>query len=309
MSSVRAPSSLPLLLALVVAGPGCGHDGAGGRRAGSSDAAAATEGGAVVAVVDGVPITAERVARLAAETGEAPRDVVERLIDFELLAAEARRRGLTRGADLRATTRKAMVQRYLEEAFERPRSPAAIPDGRLRDAYERNKGQFVHPWLLKVDHILVRRSPNGSAAERARERALATAIHHEAVTATTPEGFLALAKRFDGVDGQQVIAEELSTAVHERANLAREFVDAALKLRDPGDISPPVETRFGTHVIYLVDAKEPIDRGFEEVREEVRSKEHPSWLQAEFAALIERLRRETPVEGYEGDLRRSDEAR
>jgi hypothetical protein len=306
--AVRARSSLLLLLVAVAAG--CGQRGGGGARpAGGGDEAAAAEAGTVVAEVDGVPITAERVARLAAETGESPREVVERLIDFELLAAEARRRGLTRGADLRETTRKAMVQRYLEVDFERPRTAAAIPDAWLRKAYDRNKGQFVHPKFYKVDHVRVVRSRDASAADQARELALGEKIYREAVKTTTPEEFLELAKRFDGVDGQRVVAEKISTPVHARANLAKEFVAAAMALQRRGEVSRPVQTKFGTHVIYLVDIREAVDRSFAEVRDEVRAREHPFWLQAEFAAMIERLRRETPVTGFEGDLRRGGEAR
>jgi peptidyl-prolyl cis-trans isomerase C len=304
----RPRSPTPFLLALALAVAACGQGGGGERRpAHTGDVEVAAEGGAVVAEVDGVPITAERVARLAEETGEPPREVVERLIDFELLAAESRRRGLASGGDLRETTRKAMVQRYLAEDFERPRTVSAMPDSWLRGAYERNKGQFVHPVLRKVVHILVRKGE--SPAARARELALGEKIHREAVKAASQEEFLALAERFDGADGQKVVGEVLSAPVHERANLAKEFVVAAMALDRPGEISPPVQSSFGTHVIYLVDIKAAIDRSFDEVRAEVGEKEHPYWLQAEFAALVERLRRERAVEGYEGDLRRGDEAR
>jgi len=55
----------------------------------------------VVAKVDGVSITTSRVEKLARLTKRPPAEVVDELVSFELLAREARRRGLARHRDVR----------------------------------------------------------------------------------------------------------------------------------------------------------------------------------------------------------------
>ena len=82
------------------------------------------------------------------------------------------------------------------------------------------------------------------------------------------------------------------------------FINAAMKLQDIGDVSPPVETIYGTHVIYLMDVKEAKNVSFEEAKFVVREKEHPNWIKISFAAMVEELRHSTVVKGYEGEKRR-----
>ena len=77
-----------------------------------------------------------------------------------------------------------------------------------------------------------------------------------------------------------------------------------MKLEHPGDMSPPVKTSFGSHVIYLIDVSEAVDQSFEEVRDIVGRKELPFWIKGQFTDLVEDLRESTFVEGYVGDVQR-----
>lgn len=57
-----------------------------------------------------------------------------------------------------------------------------------------------------------------------------------------------------------------------RGQMARPFEDAAFELENVGDISAPVLTEFGYHIIRLDKRYEPRPRDFEEVREETVTK-------------------------------------
>jgi hypothetical protein len=260
----------------------------------------------VVATVDGVPITASRVEALVKATKRAPREVLEGLVEFELLAAEARQRGLSQGYDIEQAGKQRMVQLFIERDFEATHQPEDIPDSFLLAAYQEKRTTFVHPKLHKVAHILVT-AYEGKATEarRGEARKLAREIHREASKATEVAEFLTIGKRFDGRDGFTIKLEKLSSLVHKRASLARPFIEATLKLEHNGDISEPTETRFGSHIIFLVDSRAAINHSFEEVRDEIRGKAHPFWLKLEFSALAERLRHSTQVIGYSGPKRRA----
>lgn len=259
----------------------------------------------VVATVDGVAITARRVAELAREADQSPREVVERLVDFELLAAEAYRRGLEDHQDVRYVTRQATAQRFLKEEFEAEHQPEDMPEDVLKAAFERNIGRFVRPRLRKVAHILVH-APNSekSPGKIAAAKGLATRIAREAREVEDLDGFLDLGKAYNKREEFTIDAKVLSVPVYEKARLQRPFLDAALELDSPGEVGGPVETTFGSHVIYLIEVREPIDRSFEEARDEVRDQEHPHWMQREFQAMTEELRHSTVVTGFVGDRRR-----
>ena len=54
-----------------------------------------------------------------------------------------------------------------------------------------------------------------------------------------------------------------------RGQTVPEFEEAAFALASPGDISGPVETEFGAHLIKLIDRKPSMQRPFEEVKPKI----------------------------------------
>ena len=78
--------------------------------------------------------------------------------------------------------------------------------------------------------------------------------------------------------------------------MAPEFEAASFELRKPGDISQPVKSSFGYHVIELIERKpaytRPIDEVLPELREELLGKINNQerrriWDQAEAAAQVD----------------------
>lgn len=257
----------------------------------------------IVATVNGVPITASRVAQLARETGRSPREVVDGLIDFELLAAEAAKRGFSDHWEVRYAEHQALVQHYLDHDFEPNARPEDMPESVLRLIYEEKIRSFVHPRLYKVSHILVEaQEGTASSAKRREAHALAKSLREEALSANNVAAFKAVALEHQGEKGFELRFE--SFVVHEKANLVRPFIDATLALEKAGDISEPVDTRFGTHIIFVEDVRETSDRSFAEAEDEIRTKAHPFWLKREFLAHTDELRLATTVKGYAGPKRR-----
>jgi parvulin-like peptidyl-prolyl isomerase len=124
---------------------------------------------------------------------------------------------------------------------------------KLRAQYEQNLAQFT---TLTVDHILV------------KTKAEADQVYRE-VTApgATRQDFLALAKKvsIDPTAKQNSGALPASPATQ----YVPEFADAAMAL-EPGQISKPVQTKFGWHVIHLVGKDV---RPFDEVEGELTSQQ------------------------------------
>jgi parvulin-like peptidyl-prolyl isomerase len=151
--------------------------------------------------------------------------------------------GLTR-ADLHELARRLLLFNEVQQAVTSER----LTDDALRSLYERNLEQFT---TVEVSHILV-------DSEQAANRIAAT------VTATT---FAQTARR-ESTDRQSARnGGSLGTysETQFRQTFDPTFVDAALALQ-PGQISAPVQTQFGWHVIYLVreDAA-----SFEQVRDQL----------------------------------------
>jgi len=80
-----------------------------------------------------------------------------------------------------------------------------------------------------------------------------------------------------------------------RAEMDPAFADAAFALRKAGDISEPVLSSFGWHVIKLEDRKPAVQRSFDEVRDLVFAEMRKRYVDEQREAAIAALRDDPKV--------------
>ena len=163
----------------------------------------------------------------------------------EVLDARLAESGLDR-ADLQRLAGRLLLLNVVQEAVVDER----LDDEVLREQYDEQLGTFT---TLEVAHILV--EDHGEAERIAGE--------------VTPGTFEQVARRESSDPGSAQNGGSLGT--YSEAEFASQFdpdfVAGALEL-EPGEISGPVETQFGWHVIRLVSREVP---AFEDVREQLRA--------------------------------------
>lgn len=168
--------------------------------------------------------------------------------------------------------------------LDRDLSPDPVKDTDLQAAYEAHPDAFRAPSLFEAAHILWAAGPEDAAA---REVARDAAGKAKAKLEKDPKTFGRIArdqsacssKDNDGFLGQMASGDTVP-----------EF-EAAMRALSEGEISDPVETRFGIHLIRL-DAKSVGDvLPFETVRSRlIEAAEKAAWTraaQAYIAGLIE----------------------
>jgi foldase protein PrsA len=134
---------------------------------------------------------------------------------------------------------------------------AHIGEQQLRQLYDQQQQQFTQ---IHAKHILV------------KQRSLAEKIAAEA----TPKNFAELAKRYSTDTTSAKNGGDLGTLP--ASSLDPDFVRAALAL-SPGQISGPVHTQFGWHVILLVSADvQPFDQVKDQLSQSVASQGFTTWL-------------------------------
>ncbi len=216
---------------------------------------------ALVATVDGVEIT-ERDLRMAADDlgenlhqiPEAQRRdyLVSYLTDLEIVAGAAREAGVE--DDETYTERMAYIgKRLLMEVYLDRRGEEATTEEAMRELYDEIVGQAEDEIEVRARHILV------ETEEAAGE------LHAELVGGADFEE-LAQEHSIDPGSGQQ--GGDLGYFTSER--MIPEFSEVAFSL-EPGDLSDPVQSQFGWHIIRVEDRREVEKPSFEDVSGELRT--------------------------------------
>jgi parvulin-like peptidyl-prolyl isomerase len=149
--------------------------------------------------------------------------------------------------DLRETLRWSVVSR---KVFESVTADVEVTDDEIAAYYAQNQANYVTPTSRDLRHILItEKKPNGDI-DYAKSKAEAERIH-----ALLEDGgdFAALAKEFSE-DGSAAQGGKLTV---NRGETVPEFDAVAFDL-DKGELSEPVRTQFGYHVIEALSAKPKI---------------------------------------------------
>lgn len=94
--------------------------------------------------------------RLRYTTKERRKELLDAMVDAELLAEEARRRGLDKDPEVEDAVRQILRDAMLAEARKDVPAPASIPDADVRAYFERNQDKFSEPERRRVAAIVMK---------------------------------------------------------------------------------------------------------------------------------------------------------
>ncbi len=129
----------------------------------------------------------------------------------------------------------------------------------LQAYYDTNLSQYRTPGQVRASHILLRIGESDEAEVAARAAALAA-------RARGGEDFGSLALEFSEDEGTAGNGGDLGT--FGRGRMVPEFEAAAFSMA-PGEVSDPVKSSFGYHVILVTEAEEEVTELFEDVRDSI----------------------------------------
>lgn len=214
----------------------------------------------VLAVVDGREIKESDMNALMNNLGqnasyfrgpEGRKKLVDELVMHELMYSEAVEKNLEKDQefiDVLNNMKKSLLQQYsLRKMF----NGITVSDQELRDYYEQHKDIYKTEEMVKASHILV------DSEEKANE-----------ILEDITDGmkFEEAAANYSSCPSKQNGGE---LGQFGRGQMVKEFEDAAFSMQ-VGEISSPVKTQFGYHIIKLTDHLPARNSEFEEVYQEVK---------------------------------------
>lgn len=194
------------------------------------------------------------------------------------MAAEAEAQGLHDDPVLKYRIERARRDLLVEAARERFTENLELPDFTelARQRYRANPEEHQVPERVHARHILLSPQDGEDAAERiARAEDLMDRVR-------SGEDFEALAREYSDDAGSSGSGGDLG--FFERGRMVPAFEEAAFALREPGELAGPVETRFGIHIIQLVEYQDAHTRPFEEASEEIEARIRANYVRSELTA-------------------------
>ncbi len=193
-------------------------------------------------------------ARKTLDDLERRRQFVESQILSILVYEEGKRRGLHETAEIARQideyTRHLIVQKVMQE-----QQGAAVADEAVRAFYDANPGQFSTD-RVKASHILV--------AEEALAKEIREKLDKDASL------FAELAKEHSTDRSNAEKGGDLG--FFGRGRMVGEFEEAAFGLGADGEISQPLKTRFGYHIIMRTGREDGTLKEFDEVKNQIKSR-------------------------------------
>jgi peptidyl-prolyl cis-trans isomerase C len=244
--------------------------------------------GPVIAKVNKEPITEEEFlyeisripdwARSQFSGEEGKKKFLEELIKRELIFQYAKKMKLDRDEEylqrLEDFKKRMLVSLVLKKEVE---EKAVVEEEEIKNYYEQNADKFTIGTKIRASHILV------DTEQEAKE--IIEKLNKG-------ESFSKLAKSFSKDKGSAEKGGDLG--YFGRGQMVPEFERAVLGLK-PGEISEPVRTRFGYHIIKLVDIKKGTPASFEQSKESIRRQLLTEKRKRLFDSFINKLMRKGDI--------------
>jgi len=217
---------------------------------------------------------------------ERRKQFVDNLIMNDLLYREGQRAGLEKDPEIERQVedlrKRLVVQRVMRKYQEAP----TITDEDVRVYYEANPNLYSTTQVA-ASHILVKEE------ESAKQIRAELAQH--------PDRFAALATEKSTDTGSAKKGGDLG--LFGQGRMVPEFDQVAFSLK-PGEISEPVKTRYGYHIILVTERKEGERKPLEQVKEQIRTTLRNQRLQGQVDGHFAELKKGADVKIDEEALSR-----
>jgi len=197
--------------------------------------------------------------------------LLENLLINKTLAAQARSAGIDREPLISKQIELASDKLLAQEQINRVTKAVTIPnfDARARELYQIDIEKYTLPAKVHASHILV------DAKSRTPEEAFQR-IRQVREQALGGKKFEELALEYS--DDPSAKGNKGDLGFFEEGKMVKPFSDAAFAISSPGEISEPVKTIFGFHIIQLHEKQPKQVRSFEVVKEKIIQGEREKYL-------------------------------
>ncbi len=182
-------------------------------------------------------------------TEQGRKMILDDVISMRLYALDAEEAGFDRTPEFQAQLANAKRAMLAQASMRKVIEGLTVSDDEARKFYDDNAKMFIQPERVHARHILV--SDDATLAKVQDEL-------------KSGKSFDAVAKQYSTDPGSANNGGDLGE--FPRGVMVSEFEEAAFDLKNPGDVSEPVKSQFGWHIIKLEEHIPESPTPFEQVK-------------------------------------------
>mgnify|MGYP000385929321 CR=1 FL=1 len=258
---------------------------------------------AVLATINGTTITVrefqDRINRQSPyirarySSIEQKKEFLDNLIRFEVLAQEAKKKGLDKDPDVVRTMKQVMIQKLMKDLFENSISPDDVTDSEMKAYYEANHGEFNKPEEVRVSAIIL------------DKKAAATTVAKDALgeKGKTNKGFRELVAQHTVYEETKKRGGDLRYFAADTQEYPAEVVKAAFDLAKTGDVAGPIKASNGRfYIIKQTGHRKAVVKTFDQVKRQLQNRLYREKRNTAQKDFVKGLRDAAQIDINDGNL-------
>lgn len=224
---------------------------------------------------------------------EQKKEFLQSLIQFEVLAKEATRRGFDKDPEVVRTMKQVMIQKLMKEEFEEGLKPEDISEQDMQTFFAEHANEYNRPEQVRASVIVL--------DSKAKADEVAKDAKGEAGKNNT--GFRQLVNVYSTDETTKLRGGDLRYFDRASTEFPKPVIEAAFALEKTGDVVGPVDGGNGKfYFIKLTGRREPLVRTFEEVKRQIQNRVYRDKRASSQEAFIEGLKSKAQISVNEDNL-------
>jgi peptidyl-prolyl cis-trans isomerase C len=228
-------------------------------------------------------------------TMEKKKEFLDNLIRFEVMAAEAQRRGYDKDPEVIRVMKQQMISKFLQKDFESKLKVEDVPDAEVEKYYASHPEEFNRKDEVRVSQIVVK--------DKAKADKVAKEVNAlPKGPAADQKPFRDLVTKYSEDEDSKQRAGDLTFFDKDSVAHPKPVVEAAFKLAEIGDVAGPIKTDKGFAIIKLTQKKPGFTRPLPEVKRQIQQRLFRDLRTKSMDAFIADLRKKSKIEIDEDKL-------
>jgi peptidyl-prolyl cis-trans isomerase C len=193
---------------------------------------------------------------------ERKKEFLDNLVRFEVLAAEAKKRGLDQDPEVVRTMKQVMIQKLMKVEFDTRVKPEDVTEEEMKKFYEEHSAEYNKPEEVRVSAIIVK---DKATAEKVWNLA-------KGPQGQDNKGFRDLVTQHSTDDVTKQRGGDLRYFAADTTEWPKPVVEAAFKLEKTGDVAGPIQTDQGFFIIKQTGRRKALTKTYDEVKRQIQNR-------------------------------------